>query len=211
MSILADMESQNTSPKKKYRDLKKKFKCLVYENEYYQEELRNLQRKLLKLSRDKNFLLDRLGQYENLSESSDDSDASSKTLDDKGGQKQKRKPKPVPGPGRKRAAPNTSGSNPGTAKRSSSGAKGGGGAGKKKGSASVELEKEALSHGGMSQKSTAEEQLLSPKQEGTKQELNEESKPVQMEEQKMEADFMENKAVPETNLLEEQPKSSASH
>ena len=38
----------------------------LQENEYYQEELRNLQRKLLKLSRDKNFLLDRLTSYEDV-------------------------------------------------------------------------------------------------------------------------------------------------
>ena len=64
---------------------------LLQENECYQEEIRNLQRKLLKLSRDKkyvcerlqlpycqrcSFLLDRLIQYEKLSDSSDDSDAS---------------------------------------------------------------------------------------------------------------------------------------
>uniref|UniRef100_F1L7D0 INO80 complex subunit E n=1 Tax=Ascaris suum TaxID=6253 RepID=F1L7D0_ASCSU len=72
------------TPKEQYRMLKKRFKFLVYENECYQEELRNLQRKLLKLSRDKNFLLDRLIQYEKLSDSSDDSDSNSvKTVEDK--------------------------------------------------------------------------------------------------------------------------------
>lgn len=87
------------TPKQEYRELKRKFKYLVYvclggsvacfiggtfqENECYQEELRNLQRKLLKLSRDKNFLLDRLANYENASESSEDSDASTKTVEDK--------------------------------------------------------------------------------------------------------------------------------
>lgn len=70
--------------KEQYRQLKKRFKFLVYENECYQEELRNLQRKLLKLSRDKNFLLDRLIQYEKLSDSSDDSDSNSvKTVEEK--------------------------------------------------------------------------------------------------------------------------------
>ena len=39
--------------KSQYRLLKRRFKYLVYENECYQEEIRNLQRKLLKLSRDK--------------------------------------------------------------------------------------------------------------------------------------------------------------
>uniref|UniRef100_A0A0K0DVG8 INO80 complex subunit E n=1 Tax=Strongyloides stercoralis TaxID=6248 RepID=A0A0K0DVG8_STRER len=71
------------NPKKEYRELKKKFKLLVYENEYYQEELRNHQKKLLKLSKDKNFLLDRLIQYEKCLESSDDSDCSIKTTEDK--------------------------------------------------------------------------------------------------------------------------------
>jgi len=67
-------------PKEKYRSLKRKFKFLVYENECYQEELRNLQRRLLKLSRDKNFLLDRLMQYEKVSDSSDDSDPPAPTV-----------------------------------------------------------------------------------------------------------------------------------
>lgn len=56
---------------------------LFQENECYQEELRNLQRKLLKLSRDKNFLLDRLLLYEKLSDSSDESDSSVKTVEEK--------------------------------------------------------------------------------------------------------------------------------
>ncbi|KAH7697439.1 coiled-coil domain containing 95-like protein [Aphelenchoides avenae] len=83
------------TPKQEYRELKRKFKYLVYENECYQEELRNLQRKLLKLSRDKNFLLDRLANYENASESSEDSDASTKTIEDKA-PKQKKKPTAKP-------------------------------------------------------------------------------------------------------------------
>ncbi|XGW18751.1 hypothetical protein V3C99_002950 [Haemonchus contortus] len=83
-----------------YRMLKRRFKYLVYENECYQEELRNLQRKLLKLSRDKNFLLDRLGQFEKFSESSDeDSDASNKTCDEKPKPKKRIRPSQ-----RKRAA-----------------------------------------------------------------------------------------------------------
>lgn len=75
--------TDHMTPKEKYRQLKSRFKYLVYENECYQEELRNLQRKLLKLSRDKNFLLDRLQPYEMLSNSSDESDSNSvKTVDD---------------------------------------------------------------------------------------------------------------------------------
>ncbi|CDW60333.1 hypothetical protein TTRE_0000870101 [Trichuris trichiura] len=80
--------------KEKYRELKKRFKFLVYENEFYQEELRNLQRKLMKLSRDRkydftplwacelifllfllSFLLDRLLMFQRPSDSSDESDS----------------------------------------------------------------------------------------------------------------------------------------
>uniref|UniRef100_A0A915DAS2 INO80 complex subunit E n=1 Tax=Ditylenchus dipsaci TaxID=166011 RepID=A0A915DAS2_9BILA len=96
-TFVVQQGSGDNNPKEKYRELKRKFKFLVYENEYYQEELRNLQRKLLKLSRDKNFLLDRLGNHENNSSdnSSDDSEASVKTLEDRL-PKQKRKTKPTP-------------------------------------------------------------------------------------------------------------------
>lgn len=66
--------ANSLTAKQQYRTLKRRFKFLVYENECYQEQLRNLQRKLLKLSRDKNFLLDRLQNFEKVSDSSDDSD-----------------------------------------------------------------------------------------------------------------------------------------
>ncbi|KAL5016684.1 hypothetical protein ScPMuIL_006273 [Solemya velum] len=61
--------------KQKYKALKKKLKFLVYEQECFLEELRKAQRKLLKISRDRSFLLDRLLQYEKVDESSGDSDA----------------------------------------------------------------------------------------------------------------------------------------
>ncbi|XP_051720991.1 INO80 complex subunit E isoform X1 [Ctenopharyngodon idella] len=61
--------------KRKYKNLKRKLKFLVYEQECFQEELRRAQRKLLKVSRDKSFLLDRLLQYERVDEESSDSDA----------------------------------------------------------------------------------------------------------------------------------------
>ncbi|XP_041081863.1 INO80 complex subunit E [Polyodon spathula] len=61
--------------KKKYKNLKRKLKFLVYEQECFQEELRRAQRKLLKVSRDKSFLLDRLLQYEHVDDDSSDSDA----------------------------------------------------------------------------------------------------------------------------------------
>ncbi|KAK6742440.1 hypothetical protein RB195_009984 [Necator americanus] len=102
LATLYDMDKSATSLTNKdaYRILKRRFKYLVYENECYQEELRNLQRKLLKLSRDKNFLLDRLGQFEKFSDSSDeDSDASHKTCDEK--PKPKKRIRPAQ---RKRAA-----------------------------------------------------------------------------------------------------------
>ena len=60
-----------------------KFIWWIQENECYQEEIRNLQRKLLKLSRDKNFLLDRLQNFEKLSDSSDDDSDGSKVEDEK--------------------------------------------------------------------------------------------------------------------------------
>ncbi|XP_029959055.1 INO80 complex subunit E [Salarias fasciatus] len=61
--------------KRKYKNLKRKLKFLVYEQECFQEELRRAQRKLLRVSRDKSFLLDRLLQYERVDEDSSDSDA----------------------------------------------------------------------------------------------------------------------------------------
>ncbi|XP_044304001.1 INO80 complex subunit E isoform X1 [Varanus komodoensis] len=61
--------------KRRYRALKRRLKFLIYEQECFQEELRKAQRKLLKVSRDKSFLLDRLLQYENVDEESSDSDA----------------------------------------------------------------------------------------------------------------------------------------
>uniref|UniRef100_T1KA28 INO80 complex subunit E N-terminal domain-containing protein n=1 Tax=Tetranychus urticae TaxID=32264 RepID=T1KA28_TETUR len=61
--------------KQKYRNLKKKLKLLIYENEYYQEELKKYQKELLIINRDKYFLMDKLLKYENISSSSSDSDA----------------------------------------------------------------------------------------------------------------------------------------
>ncbi|XP_037083669.1 uncharacterized protein LOC119104097, partial [Pollicipes pollicipes] len=55
----------------KYSKLKRKLRTLVFENESYRDELMRCQRKLLKLNRDKCFLLDRLLQYETAVNSSD--------------------------------------------------------------------------------------------------------------------------------------------
>ncbi|KAG8431297.1 hypothetical protein GDO86_019096 [Hymenochirus boettgeri] len=72
--------------KRKYKNLKRKLKFLIYEQECFQEELRRAQRKLLKVSQDKSFLLDRILQYENVDDDSSDSDltASSENSDTEG-------------------------------------------------------------------------------------------------------------------------------
>ncbi|XP_063703973.1 uncharacterized protein LOC134833550 [Culicoides brevitarsis] len=64
--------------KAKYRELKKKLKYLLYENEYFKESLKASQQQLLKVSRDRSYLLDRLLKYENPESelSDDDSDTS---------------------------------------------------------------------------------------------------------------------------------------
>uniref|UniRef100_A0A8C8S7A9 INO80 complex subunit E n=1 Tax=Pelusios castaneus TaxID=367368 RepID=A0A8C8S7A9_9SAUR len=68
-------EAEPGSYKRRYRALKRRLKLLIYEQECFQEELRKAQRKLLKVSRDKSFLLDRLLQYENVDEESSGSAA----------------------------------------------------------------------------------------------------------------------------------------
>jgi len=68
-------EPDSGNYQQKYRNLKRKLKILIYENECFQEELKKAQRKLLKVSRDKSFLLDRLLKYENVESSSSDSEA----------------------------------------------------------------------------------------------------------------------------------------
>ncbi|XP_074595805.1 INO80 complex subunit E [Brevipalpus obovatus] len=66
---------ESTDHKKKYRDLKRKLKLLIYENECLQEELRTCQRKMLDMRRDNFFLLEKLLKYEDIKPSSSDSDA----------------------------------------------------------------------------------------------------------------------------------------
>lgn len=60
--------SSDLEPEPNYRAqylaLKKKLKYLIYENECFQDALRCSQKRLLKVSRDRSFLLDRLLQYE---------------------------------------------------------------------------------------------------------------------------------------------------
>nr|KAF6355020.1 INO80 complex subunit E [Myotis myotis] len=89
--------------KKKYRNLKRKLKFLIYEHECFQEELRKAQRKLLKVSRDKSFLLDRLLQYENVDEDSSDSDATASS--DNSETEGTPKLSDTPAPKRKRSPP----------------------------------------------------------------------------------------------------------
>jgi len=47
----------------------------LQEHELLQEQLEKAQKKLLRVSRDRSFLLDRMLQYEKVAESSSDSDA----------------------------------------------------------------------------------------------------------------------------------------
>jgi len=89
--------------KKKYRTLKRKLKFLVYEHECFLEELRKAQRKLLKVSRDRSFLLDRLLQYEKLDDSSSDSEVTASSdseaetgRDASAGKKKKHSMNPTP-------------------------------------------------------------------------------------------------------------------
>ncbi|KAL1400687.1 hypothetical protein pipiens_007229 [Culex pipiens pipiens] len=69
---------RNIDYKAQYNELKKKLKYLLYENEFFQENLRTSQRRLLKITRDRSFLLDRLLQYEKVDvTSSEDEDTES--------------------------------------------------------------------------------------------------------------------------------------
>ncbi|CAG9561898.1 unnamed protein product [Danaus chrysippus] len=70
--------SSDPEPEPNYRahylTLKKKLKYLIYENECFQDALRCSQKRLLKVSRDRSFLLDRLLQYEKHDSSTSDSE-----------------------------------------------------------------------------------------------------------------------------------------
>ncbi|CAL1529188.1 unnamed protein product [Lymnaea stagnalis] len=82
--------------RQKYKALKKKLRLLVYEQECFLGELRKAQRKLLKVSRDRSFLLDRLLQQEKIEDSSGESDATNSTDTEDGGHHRE------PGPTKKR-------------------------------------------------------------------------------------------------------------
>uniref|UniRef100_A0A2M4BWH0 INO80 complex subunit E N-terminal domain-containing protein n=1 Tax=Anopheles marajoara TaxID=58244 RepID=A0A2M4BWH0_9DIPT len=64
-----------------YNDLKKKLKILLYENVYFQNNLRANQRRLLKVTRDRSFLLDRLLCYERPDLSSSDNETTDSSED----------------------------------------------------------------------------------------------------------------------------------
>ncbi|XP_046421796.1 INO80 complex subunit E isoform X1 [Neodiprion virginianus] len=75
-------EEEAPNYKAQYRSLKRKLKFLIYENECFQEALRSTQRKLLKVNRDKSFLLDRLLQYEKVDASFTESDETESSDDE---------------------------------------------------------------------------------------------------------------------------------
>ncbi|KAL7735065.1 hypothetical protein ACLKA6_005150 [Drosophila palustris] len=58
------------------KNLKHKLTFLIYENEYFQDLLHTNQRRLLKVSRDRSFLIDRLLLYEKPDKDSSDKDSS---------------------------------------------------------------------------------------------------------------------------------------
>ncbi|XP_055845854.1 uncharacterized protein LOC129911886 [Episyrphus balteatus] len=83
------------------RYLKRKLKFLIYENEFFQDALRSSQRRLLKVSRDRSFLLDRLLQYEKPEITSSESEET-ESSDDEAKEAKKRKAAegaPATGPG----------------------------------------------------------------------------------------------------------------
>jgi len=93
MPVAEDFEAEeypeaHIDYKQKYKALKKKLRLLVYEQECFLEELRKAQRKLLKVSRDRSFLLDRLLQQEKIEDSSEESDATNSTDTEEGGHKE---------------------------------------------------------------------------------------------------------------------------
>ncbi|EAT46668.1 AAEL002139-PA [Aedes aegypti] len=86
---------RNVDYKAQYNTLKKKLKYLLYENEFFQENLRTSQRRLLKVTRDRSFLLDRLLQYEKTDLTSSESEDTESSDDSS-------KMEPTPTVGRKR-------------------------------------------------------------------------------------------------------------
>ncbi|KAL5233432.1 hypothetical protein ACI65C_000842 [Semiaphis heraclei] len=96
--------------KEQYKEMKRKLRLLVYENEIFQQTLKSTQRKLLKASRDKNVLLDRLIEYERVELSSSDDE-----LTESSDEGDTMKPEP-----KKRKDPPANNSSSGTSKQSNS-------------------------------------------------------------------------------------------
>lgn len=69
--------NEESKCKKQYKFLKRKFKNLLYENEAFRVALRAAQKRLLTVTRDRNFLLERLLQYEKIDTSSESEDTDS--------------------------------------------------------------------------------------------------------------------------------------
>ncbi|XP_050739522.1 POU domain, class 4, transcription factor 1-like isoform X2 [Eriocheir sinensis] len=116
--------------KAKYKTLKRKLKLLIYENECFQEELRKAQRALLRVRRDKSFLLDRLLQYQRGPDSSTDSEQTEESdaeVDAKGDHKRKRLAMEGTAPGS--SSSQTPPSKPPSKKKKSSSSGGGSGGG----------------------------------------------------------------------------------
>ncbi|KAF7265945.1 uncharacterized protein LOC143198556 [Rhynchophorus ferrugineus] len=68
--------------KKEYKYLKRKFQNLIYENEAFQQALRTAQKRLLQVTRDRSFLLDRLLLHEKLDNSTSESDETESSEDE---------------------------------------------------------------------------------------------------------------------------------
>ncbi|XP_017839912.2 INO80 complex subunit E, partial [Drosophila busckii] len=78
----ATANQANIDYKERYTSMKRKLKFLIYENEYFQDLLHTNQRRLLKVSRDRSFLIDRLLLYEKPAKDSSDSDATDSSNSD---------------------------------------------------------------------------------------------------------------------------------
>ncbi|XP_044755252.1 uncharacterized protein LOC123314190 [Coccinella septempunctata] len=70
----AEKAQEESKFKSQYKFLKRKLQNLIYENEAFRQALRQSQKKLLNVTRDRNFLLDRLMLHEKMENSSSDSE-----------------------------------------------------------------------------------------------------------------------------------------
>jgi INO80 complex subunit E len=71
-----------SSYKTKYRELKKRLKYLVYENECFTADIKDTQMKLLQINREKSFLLDQLMQHETIKLSDNDMESTDYSSDE---------------------------------------------------------------------------------------------------------------------------------